>query len=66
MKVIWDEYSQHMEKHVPNHQPVFIFIYIYSMYFHIIHLVLSLGKHQERSGPAANHLVIVMVSPVFK
>ena len=27
MKVSWDYYSQHMEKNVPNHQPVMHFVY---------------------------------------
>jgi hypothetical protein len=26
MKVSWDDYSQYMKKHVPNHQAVFIFM----------------------------------------
>jgi len=27
MKVSWDDYSQNMEKtHVPNHQPVMVFL----------------------------------------
>ena len=35
MKVSWDDYSQYMENkiHVPNHQPVYAYIYIYIGYF---------------------------------
>ena len=38
MKVSWDDESQHMEKHVPNHEPDF---YGKPRYFH--------GNFQEQS-----------------
>ena len=58
MKVSWDCYSQHMEKHVPNHQPVYILQKNYWLgpVFPCISLPIPISK-------AGSHLVKALASP---
>ena len=57
MKVNWDDYSQYMEKHVPNHQPV------YMTWYDMIVLLpswtsMTISQHTTRQ--------VLQSSPVFR